>query len=377
MRWNKLFEGSDKVLDKSLKVLQLLEENGYEAYIVGGYVRDKLLGIESNDIDICTSATPKEIKNIFKSSSSPNYGSVNITYKNTNFDITTFRHETKYLNNRIPIKLKYIKNVKKDLLRRDFTINTLCINSQGEFLDLLNIKGDLDNRIIKTVGNPKYKLKEDALRILRAIRFATILNFTIEDKTKRYLKIYSPLLQKISYQRKKQELDKIFSSINNKIGISLLIELNIAKYLSLDNLKKITPCPDLIGTWAQLNVDDIYPFTKNEKEQMKKIRELLTKDIKDKYNIYKYGLYISTVAHQIKNEDISKLNKTYKDLPIHNEKEIDLKPSEIPIILNKEPDNYIKVIMNNIEKEIINNKLSNNYIDIKKFIIKNYKNINK
>ena len=85
--------------EKALKVLQILEENGYEAYIVGGYVRDKLLSIESNDIDICTSATPKQIKEIFKSSQSPNYGSINIIYKNTNFDITTFRRDIKYLDN--------------------------------------------------------------------------------------------------------------------------------------------------------------------------------------------------------------------------------------------------------------------------------------
>ena len=98
--------------NKALKVLSILEEHGHESYIVGGYVRDKLLGIESNDIDICTSATPKEIKEIFKSSSSPDYGSVNITYKSTNFDIKTFRREIKYLDNRVPIKLKYIKVVK-------------------------------------------------------------------------------------------------------------------------------------------------------------------------------------------------------------------------------------------------------------------------
>ena len=362
------------MLDKALKVLQLLEENGYEAYIVGGYVRDKLLGIESNDIDICTSATPKEIKDIFKSSSSPNYGSVNIIYKNTNFDITTFRHETKYLNNRIPIKLKYIKNVKKDLLRRDFTINTICIDSQGEILDMLNIKDDLENKIIKTVGNPKYKLKEDALRILRAIRFATILDFNIEEKTKQYIKNYSSLLKKISYERKRQELDKIFSNKNNKKGIELLINLGIDKNLSLPNLKKIHPCPDLIGIWTQLNVDNIYPFSKNEKEQMKKIRELLQKDIYDNYNIYKYGLYISTVAYQISKENISSLNETYKNLPIHNIKEIDLKPGEIPIIIGKEPGNYIKDIMEEIEKNIINKKLKNNYKDIKEYIIKKYSN---
>ena len=358
--------------EKALKVLSILEENGYEAYIVGGYVRDKLLGIESNDIDICTSATPKEIKEIFKSSSSPNYGSVNITYKSTNFDITTFRREMKYLDNRVPIKLKYIKNVKKDLLRRDFTINTICIDSKGNILDMLNIKSDLDNKIIKTVGNPRYKLKEDALRILRAVRFATILDFTIEEKTKHYLSSYSYLLKKLSFQRKKQELDKIFSNINIEKGISLLVELGIDKDLSLNNLKKITPCHDLIGIWTQLEVDDIYPFTKNEKDQMTQIRKILSKDIHDKYNIYKYGLYTSTVAYQIKKENITELNKIYKELPIHNQKEIELKPADRPTILNKEPDNYIKEIMQDIEKQIIYSKLENNYNSIREYILKKY-----
>lgn len=139
--------------EKALKVLQILEENGYEAYIVGGYVRDKLLSIESNDIDICTSATPKQIKEIFKSSQSPNYGSINIIYKNTNFDITTFRRDIKYLDNRLPVKLKYIKTLKKDLLRRDFTINTICMNSKGEIIDTLNIMEDLNQKVIRTVGN--------------------------------------------------------------------------------------------------------------------------------------------------------------------------------------------------------------------------------
>ena len=357
--------------EKALKVLSLLEEKGCESYIVGGYVRDKLLGLNSNDIDICTSATPKEIKEIFASSSSTNYGSVNITYKNTNFDITTFRRDIKYIDNRIPIKLKYIKSAKKDLLRRDFTINTICMNSKGEIIDMLNIKSDLDNKIIKTVGNPRYKLKEDALRILRAIRFATILDFNIEEKTKHYIKAYSYLLKKISFERKRQELDKIFSNTNIEKGINLLIELGIDKSLSLPKLKNVNPCHDLIGIWTQLEVDNIYPFTKNEKDQMKQIRKLLSKDIHNKYNIYKYGLYISTVAYKIKNEDITSLNKIYKELPIHTQKDINIKPSDIPTILNKEPDNYIKEIMTNIEKEIILNNLENAYESIKKYILEN------
>ena len=359
--------------EKALKVLQLLEENGYESYIVGGYVRDKLLGIVSNDIDICTSATPKEIKEIFKSSSSSNYGSVNITYKNTNFDITTFRKDIKYINNRVPIKLKYIKSVKKDLLRRDFTINTLCIDSNGKILDMLNIKTDLKEKIIKTVGNPRYKLKEDSLRILRAIRFATILDFDIDEKTTHYIKSYSYLLKKLSLDRKKQELDKIFSSINKEKGIKLLLDLGLDKPLKLPNLKNIIPCNDLLGIWTQLEVDELYPFNKNEKQQMQKIRELLGKDIKNKYNIYKYGLYISTVAYQIKKESITELNKLYKELPIESDKDINIKPSDIINLLNIEPDGFIKSIMTDIEEKIIFSKLNNNYEELKEYIIKKYK----
>ena len=174
------------------------------------------------------------------------------------------------------------------------------MNYKGEIIDYLNEKRDLDNHVIKTVGSPKIKLKEDSLRILRAIRFATILNFNIEEKTKTYLKEYGYLLRNLSYQRKRQELDKIFTSTNKEKGINLLIELKLDEYLDLPNLKNITPCSNLIGIWTQLNVDNIYPFTKLEKDQINQIRELLTKDIHDKYIIYKYDLYSLTVAYQIK-----------------------------------------------------------------------------
>ena len=159
--------------EKALEILKIFNEKGYSAYIVGGYVRDKLLGTKSNDIDICTSATPKEIKELFDTTSQEQYGSIPVIYKNNIFDITTYRKEIKYEKNRKPVKIKYIKKIKKDLLRRDFTINTLCMNEFGEVEDILNIKEDLDKKIIKTVGNPRYKIKEDSLRILRAIRFST------------------------------------------------------------------------------------------------------------------------------------------------------------------------------------------------------------
>lgn len=363
----------NNIEEKALKILNILHEHNHESYIVGGYVRDKLLGKKSNDIDICTSATPKEIMELFPNTSSPNYGSINIIYKNSNFDITTFRKDIKYQDNRVPVKLKYIKNVKQDLLRRDFTINTLCIDKDGNIIDLLNAKDDLNKKIITTVGNPRYRLKEDSLRILRAIRFSTILDFEIDDKTKYYIKQYANLLKKLSYTRKKQELDKIFTSKRKAKGINLLIELNLIDDLEIENLKNITPCDDLIGIWAQANVDNIYPFSKAEKEQMKQIREFLELDIYDKYNIYKYGLYTATVAYQIKNIDISTLSEIYKTIPITSKKDINITTKDITTILNKEPGSYIKDLFNDLEKQIINGTLENDLEKITEYIKSNTK----
>lgn len=358
---------------KALEILKIFNENNYSAYIVGGYVRDKLIGKKSTDIDICTSATPKEIKELFDTSSQEQYGSIPVIYKNNLFDITTYRKEIKYEKNRKPVKIKYIKKIKKDLLRRDFTINTLCMNELGEIEDILNIKEDLDNKIIKTVGNPRYKIKEDSLRILRAIRFSTILNFEIEKKTKYYLSKYGYLLKKLSYQRKKEELNKIFSNPNKEIGRKLLLELKLDKYLNLNNLENITLCDNIIGIWTQLNVDYIYPFNKVEREQMSNIRKLLESDLYNPYTIYKYGLYLTTVAAQIKKQDIIKINKIHEELPITCKKEIAISPMEICKILNRNPGNYLKEITSDIEIKIIEKKLINNQKDIEKYIISTYK----
>lgn len=363
----------NKIEEKALKILTILHENGHESYIVGGYVRDKLIGRESNDIDICTSATPKQIMELFPNTSSPNYGSINIVYKNTNFDITTFRRDIKYQDNRLPVEIKYIKSIKKDLLRRDFTINTFCITKDGKIKDYLNATPDLSNKIIKTVGNPKDRLKEDALRILRAIRFATILDFEIEEKTKHYLTEYAPLLKNLSYQRKKQELDKIFISNKKEKGIKFLTELGIAEHLDLPNLKDINPCDDLIGIWTQLNVDDIYPFTKIEKQQMKKIRAILQQDLHNPYTLYTNDLYNLTVAYQIKNESISQLNELYQNLPIHSSKEIALNGKDIANLLNKSPGDYLKGIIIDLEKQILEGKILNQKEPIEQYIIANYK----
>ena len=173
----------------TIKVLEKINSSGFEAYVVGGYPRDIYLGRKSSDVDICTNATPKDIKDIFKNVILPTYeyGSVTVIYNKVRFEITTYRRDLKYINNRIPSKVKYTDDLFEDLRRRDFTINTLCMNSNGEIIDVLGIKNDLDSKIIKTVGDAKNKIKEDSLRILRAIRFSTILDFELDKELNKIL----------------------------------------------------------------------------------------------------------------------------------------------------------------------------------------------
>jgi tRNA nucleotidyltransferase (CCA-adding enzyme) len=362
------------MFENALKLLNIIESKGYKAYIVGGFPRDLYLGRRTIDIDICTNATPKDLKEIFESSKMTNdkYGSISLYYRKIRFEITTFRQDIEYINNRKPSKFKYIDDLKEDLKRRDFTINTLCIDKDGNLLDLLEVKRDVDNKIIKMVGNPRNKLKEDSLRILRAIRFATVLDFDLDNELKKYIRKHGHLVKQLSYYRKKEELDKIFTSPNIKKGIALLKELNLIGYLELKDLDKIVITPSLIGIWAQLNPSN-YQFTNNEKELIKDINIVIKENILDYNILYKYGLYVCEVAGEILNIDRKKIVKTYNELSIHSKMDIVLTPLEIAELLNEKPGGFLKAILEDLEYNLINKKIQNTKESLKEYILNNYK----
>ena len=356
----------------SIKVLNKIIENGFEAYIVGGYPRDIYLARKSSDVDICTNATPKDIKNIFNNVILPTheYGSVTVIYKKIRFEITTYRKDLKYINNRVTSKVKYTDDLFEDLRRRDFTVNTLCMNERGEILDVLNIKEDFDNKIIRTVGDAKNKISEDSLRILRAVRFSTILNFDLDKDLKKAIKKYGYLLKKLSYFRKKEELDRIFASQNKKKGIDLINELDLSKYLELD-FTDVILTPSTINIWAQLNVDDIYSFTNNEKEVIKKIKEIKDTKLTD-YVMYKYGLYISSLVSEFKHIPKKSVIERYNNLVIHSRSDINITANEICEVLNKKPGSFIKDVYSKLELMIINKELENDNEKIKEFVKLNF-----
>lgn len=362
------------MLEIALKLLKKIEASGFEAYIVGGFVRDYILDRDSLDVDITTNARPMDIKKIFNDIFIPKveYGSVTVFYHNIRFEITTYRKELSYINHRKPIEFEYIDNLLDDLKRRDFTINTICMNSKGEIIDLLNGRNDLDNKEINTVGNSYEKFNQDSLRILRAIRFATILNFKLSDDVKESIKNTKNNLVNLSYQRKKEELERIFSSSNAKYGVELLKELELDKELEIYNLSDIKLDVDIIGIWASLNISEQYPFSKHEMELIKKIREAIIENNLCNEVLYKYGLYVNIIAGSIKGLKKKDIVNKYEHLPITRQEDIAITNKEIMSLLNRKGGSYLKDIYMDLTKLILCEKLKNNKSDIEQYILQNY-----
>lgn len=221
-------------LDKDVvKILNKFEKNKFKAYIVGGAVRDYLLGYDINDYDIATDAKPEEVTEIFEKviPTGVKYGTVTLIYNNKNYEITTFRKDFDYINNRKPDKVVYSEDIDEDIKRRDFTINSLYCDSKGRIRDKYSGVKDIKSKIIRTIGNPDERFKEDALRMIRAVRFMATLGFKIEEKTKNSIVKNHQLIENVSAERIKTEFDRILLSNNPGEGIRTLTDTNLMKYI--------------------------------------------------------------------------------------------------------------------------------------------------
>ncbi len=357
-------------MEKIIKnILKKIEDNGFEAYIVGGYVRDLLLGNISYDVDICTNALPKDLHTIFPNTgNSNNYGGFNLKIKKYNIDITTYREDVKY-ENRKPIEINYINNLIDDINRRDFTINAICMNYNGEIIDMINGIEDIKHNTIRIIGDENKKLKEDPLRILRAIRFATILDFDIETNLYKSIKDNYKLVNTLSNERIKSELTKILMSPNYKRGLNILKDVNILKILGI-KYNDIIYINDINGMWAQLELDRDFSFTKSEKENIIKIKEVLNIGKIDNRVLYNYGLYISQIAGNLLGYSKKDINNMFDKLNLPNKYELAIKSKEIKELLDVDYK-CISKIENKIINLILDGTLKNDSKLLKKYLINN------
>lgn len=269
-------------------IIDTIYENGYEAFIVGGCVRDFILGISPNDYDIATSANPEKILSIFHGfktiTNGIKHGTVGIIIEDSIYEITTYRIESEYEDNRRPKEVKFTKNIIEDLKRRDFTINAMAYNYKVGLIDEFGGIKDVNQNLIRTVGNPDERFNEDGLRIIRAIRFSSKLGFKIEENTLKSIYKNSKLIKNISKERITDEFNKIILSEYPE-KINLLYKTKIFKYLNI--------------------YDD---FNQNEYDYLSKNLPILTQcnnKIEDRLLLLEY---------LIANRGINNINKQYEQL---------------------------------------------------------------
>ncbi len=223
---------------EGLKIVKLIQSQGFEAFWVGGTVRDMVLGKTSDNLDIATSAKPLTVIKILRKakyyakSGGEKFGTVLAATKHGPIEITTFRQEGKYLNRRKPESVSFIDDYLTDSKRRDFTINAIYYDPvERVTLDPHQGKNDIERKIVRFVGNPKERIDEDALRMLRAVRFSTQLQFKIEKNSFAAIKTRAKYIQQISGERIKAELDKILLSENREYGVRLLLDIGLLKFI--------------------------------------------------------------------------------------------------------------------------------------------------
>lgn len=202
--------------DDVRRIIKTIEDNGYEAYAVGGCVRDSILGRNPDDWDITTSARPEQIKSFFKKTidTGIKHGTVTVMMNHTGYEVTTYRIDGEYKDGRHPESVEFSAKLVDDLKRRDFTINAMAYNESNGFVDEFNGIEDLNNHVIRCVGNPIERFSEDALRMMRAIRFSAQLGFDIDSKTYAAIVELAPAIRQVSMERVQVELAKTIMSDN-------------------------------------------------------------------------------------------------------------------------------------------------------------------
>lgn len=369
----------------AIDILKIFNKNGYEAYFVGGCVRDYLLGEEFSDIDITTNALPEEVKKIFRKSidTGIQHGTVTILVNGEGYEVTTFRTEDEYINHRSPEKVEFVSNLREDLDRRDFTINAMALDSNGILFDYHNGEKDLSSGVIHTVNNPNDRFYEDALRMLRAFRFSSKLGFEIEKDTLEAIKKNAELIKFVSIERIVNEFRKLLSGKGNLRSLELLLDSKLNNYIPfleeieiIQDFSKYSFCQSLYILSKINDISfDILKELKLSNKEVKLIKEF------DKINtdfVRKIPLELILYKHNFEDvvfiaEYFSYNNRNNIEnckLTINSFDEVDITSQEIISTIGEKPGPWIKSVISELEHEILLNRLDNNRKDILDFLSK-------
>ncbi|AMY04763.1 CCA tRNA nucleotidyltransferase [Staphylococcus condimenti] len=383
---------------KAAPILQEIQDNGFEAYYVGGAVRDYLMGRPIHDIDITTSASPDEIESIFAHTIpiGKEHGTINVVYNRENYEVTTFRAEGEYEDHRRPNEVIFVRDLYKDVERRDFTINAIAMDNQFNIKDYFNGYTDIQNKLIKTVGNPYERFDEDALRILRGLRFKSQLRFDIDCNTYNAMQEKIADTEYLSIERIIIELRKLLEGTDASVVYPLLNELQFFKYVPFFNsfdtedikINEPIKLEMLIAIMlfkqpSNISLSKLKISNDSKKEIqkyitiLKKLPEIQTKKAL-KVFVYDYGISIlsyildmrdTLAANQIKLGhplifNIKTINDINQNLIIHQRSDMMVNGKDILESLNLKGGPWLKNVLREIECAIINQEIPNQKSEI-------------
>ncbi|MBM4762101.1 CCA tRNA nucleotidyltransferase [Bacillus sp. B15-48] len=387
----------------AVPIIKEIEKRGFEAYFVGGAVRDAILGREIADVDIATSAFPEELKRIFPNTADVGieHGTIIVIYDRVPYEITTFRSETGYSDYRRPDHVEFIRSLEEDLKRRDFTMNAIAMDHSGKLIDPYEGRKAILNKQIITVGNSVERFSEDALRMMRAIRFVSQLGFTIEENTLLGLKQTASLLEKIAIERKLAEFEQTLNGPCRSEAINILVETGLYQYLPClrqyeSSLLKLASYSEshlsLEEMWTFLlyhigfSEEDANVFLRGWKLPVKKLKTCvdllhwLRFRMENSWSAlaaYRAGKETMFAVERLfrvlsKNESITEkeILQLHEQLPIKNRSELNLTGNDLLAWFSGKPGPWIKEYLEHVEQKVISGEVQNVKAEIREWLMR-------
>ncbi|EMW0470901.1 CCA tRNA nucleotidyltransferase [Listeria monocytogenes] len=382
---------------KALPVLQKLTTAGFEAYFVGGSVRDYLLNRTISDVDIATSAFPEEVKEIFQTSYDTGiaHGTVTVRENNEFYEVTTFRTEGTYEDFRRPSEVTFIRSLEEDLKRRDFTMNAIAMDEHFALQDPFSGQLAIQNKEIKAVGKASERFHEDALRMMRAVRFLSQLDFELDKETEKALESQIELLQHTSVERITVEWLKMMKGKAAKRAIELLLKVKMETYLpglkdeksalsefaSWDWEKRTTEESIWLGLVVAVKPNNVNAFLKAWKLPNKTI-QLVNKAYQYALNmketwlteeLYHAGKTVFSLVNELnvirgQENNQHKVSQAYEALPIHSKKDLAITGADLLKWSGESAGPWVKETLDKVECGVLSNEINNEKIQIKRWL---------
>lgn len=367
-------------------IIARLKGAGFEAYMVGGAVRDYLRGVTPHDIDVATSATPQQVKALFERTvdTGIEHGTVMVLLGGAGIEVTTFRTESGYSDNRRPDKVEFVNSLEEDLRRRDFTINAMAMTEAMDIIDPFGGKLDLNSGLIRAVGQAEERFSEDALRMLRAIRFSGQLEFRIDTETMLAIKQHAASIRSVAVERIKAELDKVLVSKAPGISIDYMLETQLNAYLPAGELfvldwSRYVPGDDPLAGWLYLlhhndkPFEEIRPyrFSNQDKQDLQRALDASRLEVWTDWDYYYFTERQLKIAQAVSHQQEA-ITELQAALPIRTKSDLTVSGNDLMEWTGKKAGPWLKQWIFQIEQAVVVRRLANDKERIKDWFLNEY-----